>query len=133
MNARAWEQKNAVRCQKCRMDKVPYRYNYCACGMQGCRECITNPNHGGKRVWVCPYCETHHRAQCKCGAYNDQQKNCVRSKFDWETGIAARGESTETVEQEETRKENEKAERRGKETRSEKQGKRKKKPRSKKK
>ena len=87
------------------MDKVPYRYNYCACGMVGCNECITNPYHGGKRGMTCSYCDTHHRVQSRCGVYNNQQKNCVRSKFDWDMGIAESGEATETVEQEEARAE----------------------------
>lgn len=111
-SARVREQQNAVRCQVCRKDKIPHRYNYCACGMQECKECITNPYHGGKRSWGCPYCETHHKAQCQCGTYNDQPKNCVRAMFDWETGIAEKGLATETMEQERARKESEKAEKR---------------------
>ena len=72
--ASAKARENAKRCQKRRMDKVPNRYNYCACGMVGCKECMTNPYHGGKRGMICPYCDTHHRAQCRCGVYNNLQK-----------------------------------------------------------
>ena len=78
--------------------------------MQERKECIANPYHGGKRSWSCPYCEAHHKAQCQCGAYSDQQKICVRAVFDWETGIAERGLATETMEQERARKESETAE-----------------------